>query len=221
MSTQRHATYRPIHKAMRHLMFATSKTVGLADFNDHADVEEVLEAIDRMISLLHEHRENEDKYVHAPAEQRVPGITADFAEDHDLDIVLSDEVQGIARRILGATGDDRVALGIELHEKLNSYIGIYLGHLHREETVLQQTLWEHFTDEELAAMDMEIIADVPPPVMADFLKELCSSYTPDEILPILASIKASAPAEFAQFALRTAEHNLPSRSWEKVKTSLA
>ncbi len=220
MTTPRYATYRPIHKAMRQILFSTSRTVGLADFDDEADVEEVLAAVDRMISLLHEHRENEDKYVHPPAESRIPGITEKFVEDHDEDITLSDEVQGIGRQILGARGADRVVLGIELHEKLNAYIGIYLGHLHREETVMQQALWDHFTDEELIAIDMEIVASVPPPVMADFLKEICSSYTAGEISPILGGIKANAPAEFAQFALRTAEENLPPRSWEKVKAIL-
>jgi hypothetical protein len=220
MTTQRFASYRPIHKAMRQVLFSTSRTVGLADFDDEADVEEALAAVDRMISLLHEHRENEDKYVHPPAESRIPGITEKFVEDHDENITLSDEVQGIARQILGAGGADRVALGIELHEKLNAYIGIYLGHLHREETVMQQALWDHFTDEELIAIDMEIVANVPPPVMADFMTEICSSYSPSEIAPILGSIKANAPAEFAQFALKTAEEGLPPRSWEKVKASL-
>ncbi len=220
MTTQRFASYRPIHKAMRQVLFSTSRTVGLADFDDEADVEEALAAVDRMISLLHEHRENEDKYVHPPAESRIPGITEKFVEDHDENITLSDEVQGIARQILGAGGADRVALGIELHEKLNAYIGIYLGHLHREETVMQQALWDHFTDEELIAIDMEIVANVPPPVMADFMTEICSSYSRSEIAPILGSIKANAPAEFAQFALKTAEEGLPPRSWEKVKASL-
>ena len=220
MTTPRYAIYRPIHKAMRQILFSTSRTVGLADFNDDADVEEVLEAVDRMISLLKEHRENEDRFVHPAAERKIPGITADFVEDHDQDIDLSDEVQGIARLILGAGGADRAALGIELHEKLNTYIGIYLGHLHREETVLQQALWDHFTDEELIAIDTEIVANAPPEVMADFLKEFCSAYSAEEIAPILEHIKAHATADFVAFALRMAEQNLPPRSWEKVQAKL-
>ena len=60
----------------------------------------------------------------------------------------------------------------------------------------------------------------PPPVMADFLKEFCSTYSADEIAPILGNIKANAPPEFAQFALQTAEQNLPLRSLEKVKARL-
>lgn len=220
MTSQRYSIYRPIHKAMRHLLFSTSHKVGLADFNDDADVEEVLEAVDRMISLLREHRENEDRFIHPPAEARIPGITGRYVEDHDEDITLSDEVQGISRQILVASGTDRVGLGFELHEKLNAYIGIYLGHLYREETELQQALWDNFTDEELLGIEREIIAGVPPPMMADFLKEFCSTYSAGEITHVLKNIKAHAPPEVVAFALRTAEQNLPPRSWEKVKAVL-
>jgi hypothetical protein len=220
MTTQRYPIYRPIHKAMRNVLFSASQTVRLSDFGDDADVQEALEAVDRMISLLHEHRENEDKYVHPPAEARIPGITAKFEEDHVEDISLSNEVQGIVGQIRSASRDERKALGITLHERLNAYIGIYLGHLYREETVMQQAMWDHFTDEELLAIEMEIVANVPPPVMADFLKEFCSTYSSDEIAPILGNIKANAPPEFAQFALQTAEQHLPLRSWEKVKARL-
>ncbi|MCH8800669.1 MAG: hemerythrin domain-containing protein [Chloroflexi bacterium] len=220
MTTQRYATYRPIHKAIRHVLFDASQKVGLADFGDDADVSETLEAVDQMISMLHDHRENEDKYVHPQAEARIPGITNKFVDDHKEDIRLSDEVQGIAGQVRGASGAERAALGVKLHERLNDYIGIYLGHLYREETTMQQALWDRFTDEELLAIDMEIVANVPPPMMAVYLPVMCSTYSAAEITPILAGIKANAPAEFAQFALKTAEDNLPPRSWAKVKASL-
>ena len=85
---------------------------------------------------------------------------------------------------------------------------------------MQQALWDNFTDEELIAIEMEIVASVPPPMMADFIMEFCSAYSAAEIVPILANIKAHAPPEFATFALRTAEQNLPPRSWEKVQAKL-
>jgi len=140
MTTQRFAIYRPVHKAIRHVLFSTSHNVGMTDFGGDADVQEALEAVDNMLSLLHIHREHEDKYVHPPAESRIPGITANFEADHLKDIALSTEVGEITGRIRSASVEDRVALGIQLHERLNAYIGIYLGHLYREETVMQQAL---------------------------------------------------------------------------------
>lgn len=220
MTTQRYATYRPIHKAMRYVLFNASQKVSLAGFGDDADVTEVLESVDLMISVLQVHRVNEDNYVHPAAESRIPGITAAFAEDHEQDIALSNEIQGIAGQIRNADGNERIALGIKLHERLNDYIGIYLGHPFREETTMQQALWDNFTDEELSAIDREIVANVTPPERAEFLPVMCASYSAAEIAPILRRIKANAPAEVVAFVLKAAEENLPPRSWEKVKASL-
>ena len=92
----------------------------------------------------------------------MPGVTARFAEDHEEDEALSAEIEQIVAQIRSASGGQRVALGIRLHERLNAYIGIYLGHLYREETELQQALWDNFTEEKLLAMTRDLVATIPP-----------------------------------------------------------
>ena len=58
LTKQRYPIYRPIHKAMRHVLFSTSRQVGLAAFTDDAVTQECLAALDRPIGLLREHRES-------------------------------------------------------------------------------------------------------------------------------------------------------------------
>lgn len=101
MTTQRFAIYRPVHKAMRQILFSTSHKVGQTDFADDSDVQEALEAVEKMIFALHIHREHEDKYLHPPVESRVPGITDKFVEDHEEDIALSTEVARSQRKSKG------------------------------------------------------------------------------------------------------------------------
>ena len=84
-------------------------------------------------------------------------------------------------------------MGIEVHERFNSYVGIYLGHLYREETELQQALWDNFTDEELIAIDGTIAREIPLERMGDWLTEMCARYNPDEIPMILNIVKSEAP----------------------------
>ena len=220
MTQQRISMYRPIHKAMRHPLFSASHQVGATDFADDAVTAETLETIDALIFALREHRGHEDASVHPPLERRAPGVTARFAEDHEEDEELSAEIEQLAAQIRSGGGSQRVALGIRLHERLNAYIGIYLGHLYREETELQQVPWDNFTDDELLAIDMEIVASIPPDRMAYWLKVMCSSFGPDDIIPILGGIKGGAPPEFAQFALKLAEDTLPPGIWTKVQASI-
>ncbi len=216
----RFSIYRPIHKAIRHLLFSTSRQVGLADFADDAITQETLATLDRTIAFLREHRGHEDTHVHPALESKVPGITARFAEDHEEDDTLTKEIEQLAARIRNANGAQRVELGVEMHERFNAYIGIYLGHLYLEETELQQALWGNFTDEELIAMDAAIAREIPPERIGNWLTEMCASYNPDEISLILNIVKAEAPPEDFQGVTQLAESVMQPAMWAKVRTRI-
>ena len=162
MTEQRFPVYRPMHKAIRHVLFSSSRQIGLADFTDDAVIQEFLAALDRTIGTLREHREYEDTHLHRALERKLPGITARFAEDHEEDELLIAEIDQLGARIKNAGEAQRVALGIELHERFNAYVGMYLGHLYREETELQKVFWDNFTDAELIAIRAAIFRDIPP-----------------------------------------------------------
>ena len=120
MANERFSIYRPIHKVMRHLLFSTSRQIGLADFADEALTLETLATLDRTIVFLREHRGHEDDHVHPALEGKVPGITARFAGDHEEDEALTSVIEQLAVRIRSASGVQRVELGVELHERFNS-----------------------------------------------------------------------------------------------------
>ena len=43
---------RPVHKAFRHMMYATTHSLGVTDFQDETDADEALSALESTISLL-------------------------------------------------------------------------------------------------------------------------------------------------------------------------
>ena len=222
MTEQRYPIYRPIHKAIRHILFSTSRQVGLADFTDDAVTQECLAALDRTIGILREHRGYEDAHIHRALERKLPGATARFAEDHEEDERLTAEIEQLGVRIRNADGTQRVALGIELHERFNAYLGIYLGHLYREETELQKVFWDNFTDAELIAIRAAIFRDIPPGRRGgDLLPEMCASYNPDEISLFLKRVKADAPPEVFQRVTQIAESVMQPAMWAKVRTRIA
>ena len=222
MTEQRFPIYRPIHKAIRHTLFSTSRQVGLADFTDDAVTQETLAALDRTIGILRQHRGYEDAHIHRALERKLPGATARFAEDHEEDERLTAEIEQLGVRIRNADGTQRVALGIELHERFNAYVGMYLGHLYREETELQKVLWDNFTDAELIAIRAAIVRDLPPGGrVGKLLPEMCASYNPDEISLFLKRVKADAPPEVFQRVTQVAESVMQPAMWAKVRARIA
>ena len=221
MTEQRFPIYRHIHKAIRHTLFSTSRQVGLADFTDDAVTQETLAALDRTIGILRQHRGYEDAHIHRALERKLPGTTARFAEDHEEDERLTAEIEQLGVRIRNADGTQRVALGIELHERFNAYVGIYLGHLYREETELQKVFWDNFTDAELIAIRAAIFRDIPPGRRGELLPDMCASYNPDEISLVLSNIKAEAPPEVFKRVTQVAESGMQPAMWAKVRTRIA
>ena len=221
LTEQRYPIYRPIHKAIRHILFSTSRQVGQADFTDDAVTQECLADLDRTIGFLREHRGYEDTHIHRALERKLPGITARFTEDHEEDELLIAEIEQLGARIKDADGAQRVALGIELHERFNAYVGKYLGHLYREETELQKVLWDNFTDAELIAIRAAIARDIPPGRRGELLPDMCASYNPDEISLVLSNMKADAPPEVYQGAIQLAESVMQPEMWAKVRTRIA
>ena len=222
MAEPRYPIYRPIHKAIRHILFSTSRQVGLADFTDDAVTQECLADLDRTIGFLREHRGYEDAHIHRALERKLPGTTARFAEDHKEDERLTAEIEQLGVRIRNADEDQRVALGIEVHERFNEYIGIYLGHLYREETELQKVLWDNFTDAELIAIRAAIARDIPPGRRrGEFFPEMCASYNPDEISLVLKRVKADTPPEVFRGVIQLAESVMQPAMWAKVRARIA
>ena len=221
MTEQRFPVYRPIHKTIRHVLFSSSRQIGLVDFTDDAIIQECLAALDRTIGILREHREYEDTHLHRALERKLPGITARFAEDHEEDELLIAEIDQLGARIKNAGEAQRVALGIELHERFNAYVGMYLGHLYREETELQKVFWDNFTDAELIAIRAAIFRDIPPGRRGALLPEMCASYNPDEVSLFLKRLRADAPPEVFQRATQTAERVMQPAMWAKVRARIA
>jgi len=221
MAQQRHEMYRPIHKALRHMMFTTSQILGIADFRDDGVARDALDSMERTINVLVVHAGHEETYIHPELDKRAPGIIAAFGQDHQDDENVYAELTRLGQDVGAATGDRKAALGTEIYGKYNEFVGEYLGHLVREEGELQQALWDNFTDGELGAMEGAIMAAVPPDLMAQFLPAICASMNPDELSFMLGGMKAMAPPEMFTGVVQMAEQATPPQNWEKVRARIA
>ena len=221
MAQQRFVIYRNIHKAIRHAMYSTALALGAADFRDQKSMRESLEQLRATITLLQEHAEHEETFVHPALESRVPGITKPFEENHEDDERLFDRMRELGSQI-EAVGDNdqRVDMGNQLYGIFNTYIGGYLGHLDREEAELEQALWDHFTDQELADIDHQIIGSVPPERMAVLVPVICNSWNASELTATLAGMKQGAPPDAFAGMLKMVEQATPAATWETVRKAL-
>ena len=217
MAEQRLEGYRPIHKAIRHMMYATAHSLGVADFEDEKGANAALASLESTISLLITHAGHEEKFVHPALEERAPGFIESFEKDHGSDERAYAQLRKLSSDVASANGGRKSELGNEIYDIYNQFVGTYLDHLYREEHELQQALWDNFTDEELGAIDEAIMADASPELMAQFLTLICGSFNPGDLALMLGGMKGGMPTEAYQGMLQAAESATPSDIWAKVK----
>ncbi len=111
-------------------------------------------------------------------------------------------------------------MGNQVYGTFNRFIGRYVGHLDREETELETALLAHFTDEELAAMEQQIMGSVAPERMAEWLTVICSSMNADELTGMFGGMKATAPPQAVEGMLKLAEQAMPADTWRKVSARI-
>ena len=221
MPEPRQDMYRPIHKAIRHMLSSTSHAIGMADFDDKQVAQEILKQLDVTITVLQAHAGHEEKFVHSPLESRVPGITASIEEDHNHDDQVYAKLETLANQVRSAGGGEAVDLGYEVYRTFNNFVGEYLAHLDREESELEPALLANFTNAEIKAIDDAIMASVSPELMAEFLLLIFASFNPDELTTILGGVKASAPPHVVEGILKLAEQTMPPGTWTKVSARVS
>ena len=221
MAEQRMEMYRHIHKAIRHILYSTALTLGSADFRHDKTMRESLDNMRGTITQLQERAGHEETFVHPALEGRMPGITKAFEDNHEDDERLFDRMRELGGQIEAAgDSDQRVSLANQLYGIFNTYISDYLGHLDREEAELQQALWDHFTDQELADIDHQIMGSVPPERMCVWVPVICNSFNASELTAIMADMKQGAPPEVFAGMMKMAEQATPPATFETVRKAL-
>ena len=179
-----------------------------------------MQRLNKTIDMLKMHAKHEERFVHPPLEAKLPGITKSYGQDHQTDEKAYDQLQQLTGRI-PAAGPEQGQLGKEMYSLFNRFISEYLGHMEREETELEAALIDNFTDEDLGAIEQQIMSSVPPEQMVEMLPFIFSSLNADELIGMLGGMKASAPPPVVEGVMKMAEQAMPAATWQKVRSRIA
>lgn len=189
----RHNFYHIIHKALRLGHCRMLAALGSHDYRDAARTAELMADLRGLILLGQGHLEGEDREIHAPLEQRKPGSSAHAADDHEDHAHSFAEIETLIRAVEAATDATREAAGHALYKRYALFAAHDFEHMNAEETELLATLHEAFTDEELHGMEGRIVAAIPPPKMASYLKLMIPAMNHRERVEFIGRMKAGMP----------------------------
>ncbi len=120
-----------------------------------------------------------------------------------------------------ANQQEQVAAG---HPILKAYTGFLITQLDsmaREDNLLNAVLWRYYTDEELMALEKEIVTKMSPRDLATLSKWVIRGMNNAEIIEWLRTIERCSVASVFISFFTSAEQELPEERWQKIQEALA
>lgn len=214
----RYDLYLGIHKALRAYMGDTLALLGRSDWSDAADREAALTRVRELLQICTVHLEDENRFVHPALEACTPGAAARIAAEHQHHQRDIDALRLHADR-LAAVPD--AALGLALYHRLSRFVAENFEHMLYEESEHNALLWARYSDDELAAIEADIVAAVPPEAMAALLPWFLSALNHPERVGMLAGMRQGMPPEIFDGVLGMARTRLSQRDWARLERALA
>ncbi|MGA8260688.1 MAG: hemerythrin domain-containing protein [Arenicellales bacterium] len=216
----RYDMYTNIHKTLRNMMYHAQVDLGAADPADDVQVQAALSRVRELLTVCRAHLEHENEFVHTAMERRQPGSSARIAEEHVSHEKAIEKLENEVREVERARGAARAPALLALYRKLGLFIADNLEHMHYEETVHNAVLAAAYSDEELAAIEADILAHVAPQSMGMILRWMLPSIQHGQRMAMLEGMRVTAPPQAFQGALAVAREHLSKADWAKLAQGL-
>jgi iron-sulfur cluster repair protein YtfE (RIC family) len=203
------------------MLYETASELQRTDFDNGEEVTSLLEDITTVVDVFDKHAYNEDHFVFPAVEQYEPSVVDSFEQEHVKDHELSTQLRtliNICRSL--KTDEERIQLGSALRKAFVDFLAFNLVHMAKEEDIINNLLWRYYTDEQIRAIEKQIIAIQKPESTAVVWKWMLRGLSNKEITNWLRAVEKNAPGFAFTNLFTTAEKELPANRFRQVADEL-
>lgn len=191
----RYNIYEVIHKALRGRLSATLVSIGQADAEDDACAQELADEVRTTLAMMQGHLASENAFIHVAMEARAPGASLRIAGEHEHHLddirILADACDAL----LAAAPAERPALANRLYLLFDLFVQDNLAHMRYEEDHHNAVLWALYSDEEIHALERDLVAALPPEKSALYLHSMLPAIPTRDRVRLLGGVRAAMPPE--------------------------
>jgi len=219
---KRYNPFHQIHQGLRAMLYHCSLKVQHTDFSDDTAAASTIASLKELVWLFESHAHTEDTKVFTLIQEIAPDIITDFEKQHDKDHMLAAHLQGCIEQYEAATKtSDKIFTGRQLQFSLAEFTAFNLSHMNMEEVIIRDLLWQHFSDEQLHAVTMDIVASLPPEKNARYSYWMLKGLSTNEIIDWFKGIQATAPSVVLDQMLALAVTALPETELNTIQEAIA
>ncbi|MDH5693557.1 MAG: hemerythrin domain-containing protein, partial [Gammaproteobacteria bacterium] len=190
-----------------------------AEFNNKDSLKRLVDTFGLTYNLLETHAHSEDSYVEPLVKECNADTAVKLADAHQR---LEKDISTLLARVEGldAQQEDATEQGRSLYLDLSRFVGEYLQHIADEEQIVSPLLWEHFDDQKLMEVSATIRANLPPPVMGNFLSLMIPAMNHNERVIMFSGMKQAAPPEVFDGVCKLGQNVLAAADWERLDNTI-
>jgi hypothetical protein len=207
----------PPHKGIRNALGQASISIDSLDCGSIESIDDFRVLIHQVATILHDHAQQEDNYIFAPAERVQPGLTHTYSQNHEeLHNALVKIVADAEALNVTSSQESIEALGLAFHQ----FHRDYLEHMIDEEKNIETVLLSHFSDEDLMADQGEIMSQMPFETLLLWFRFIVPSRSISDNRQVLSGFSASAPPEAVEAVRAVLRDVLPPERFAAITNNL-
>ncbi len=218
----RHNSFNQVHKGLRALLYDTALKFQQTDLTDTTAGGILLAQLEEVILLFESHAHNEDHFFNEPLEEINEEVAKLFEKEHEEDHRLSLLLQKHMKSWRQAeTKTERLQVGTKLFYAFNEFIAFNLYHMNKEETLLNQVLWDTYTDDQIRVTEQQLVQSIAPEKMMKYALWMIRGMNTPEMIHWMKELEKGAPAPVFQIVGAMAKEEWGNVRWKEVEKSLA
>jgi DUF438 domain-containing protein len=217
----RYNTFYQIHKALRAMLYETAIELQRTDFDNEEESAEALTNIENVVNLFDKHAYHEDTLVFPAVEKYEPSIVDAFEQEHVRDHELGSKLRTLIAMFDSVeSDDDKNQLGSAIRKSFVDFLAFNLEHMAKEEDIINNLLWRYYTDDEIRAIEYQIVSKQTPEATALVWKWMLRGLSNQEITGWLKVVEKNAPEVVFNSLFSMAEKELPNSRFRQVLEGL-
>lgn len=217
----RHNSFNQVHKGLRALLYDTALKIQQTDLADTTAGGALMAQLEEVIMLFESHAHNEDHFFNEPLEEINEEVAKLFEkeheEDHRLSVLLQKHIKSWKQ---AETKRERLQAGTKLFYAFNEFIAFNLYHMNKEETLLNQVLWDTYTDDQIKVTEQQLVQSIAPEKMMKYALWMIRGMNTPEMIHWMKELEKGAPAPVFQIVKSMAREEWGAGRWKEVERSM-
>jgi len=206
-----------VHKALRAMLYETAIELQKTDFDNDDEATSLIANITFVIDTFDKHAYNEDHFVFPAVQQYEPSVVDTFEQEHVRDHELSNKLRTLIKIYDSLrTNEEKIQLGSAMRKSFVEFLSFNLVHMAKEEDIINNLLWRYYTDEQIRAIERQVIASQTPESTAVVWKWMLRGLSNQEITRWLTTVEKNVPTVVFNNLFAMAEKELPGFRFREV-----